>query len=412
MAMLLGAAAGGVILPAVLLLTYLLTADLGRHRSRIETLLSDAIGYEVRIGELHIDLALRSPARVEARRITLANRAWSADPILVEVDRLSVAVELRPLLDLAVVVPELEIGGGHVAVEFTDDGRTNWSLPPSRAAPGDGAAPAIPRIVVHRAGLDELRATVKTAEAATPVVLDAARLELATDPADMLQLHLIGSLDAWPLDLAGTIGPVAELITAGDVQPHLMLTAGDAALAVRGRIADLKSLDGIDATLTAAGPEIDDITDRFGLPSLGGGKFHLSATVEPAGENVDLDLDAGLGDLTASARGTLDSLTSPGRIDVTVGVEGPSLAASSALAGLDGMPDAPFRIAGRIAWDNAEDRRRRARSVGDRRAGRCRASPTRLPCRRSPERERGQSADRRDQGTGWQEPPGGCRKTR
>ena len=51
----LGALSIAIVGGALLVVVYLLVADLGRHRCRIETLLSGTLGYDVSIGELHVD---------------------------------------------------------------------------------------------------------------------------------------------------------------------------------------------------------------------------------------------------------------------------------------------------------------------------------------------------------------------
>ena len=131
---------------------YLTLADLGRHRELIAAQLSRRLGYEVRIGELHIDLNLRGASSFEARDLTLANPAWTAEPRLLQIDRVAARVDLWPLLRRTVHVRDLEVEGAQIAVTAGEDGTSNWSRrqPRPRASSPEAVRKA-PNIVIDRA---------------------------------------------------------------------------------------------------------------------------------------------------------------------------------------------------------------------------------------------------------------------
>lgn len=343
-------ASGVALFLAASLVVYLTNADLGRHRRSIERVLSAALGYDVRIGELHVDLALRGASRVDAARVSLVNRDAPGRPTLVELDRLSGAIELWPLLHDRVVVRDLALSGARVPVDVAADGRTGWRRA-ARSRTARSTPPRVPQIVVDRARLVDARATLGGAGMGRSWELVASSVELSTDPTDSLRLRFAGELDGVPLELEGTISPLAQLVIAGDVRADLRMTAAGAVLGLRGRIAELRKLAGIDATLGVEGDDVAAVTQALGLPSAGRGPFRATAGVRPDEGAVRIEVALDLGELSGAAEGSLDSLFRPRRADVSLSAAGPSLAAAAALGGLPDLPDEAFDVDGRVRWD-------------------------------------------------------------
>jgi len=330
---------------------YLTLADLGRHRELIAAQLSRRFGYEVRVGELHVDLNLRGASSLEARNLTLANPDWTAEPRLLQIDRVAVRVDLWPLLRRTVHVRDLEVEGARIAYTAGEDGTSNWSRPQPSSATGASKRSHRPRrVVIDRAEVLSLETTVRTPSLPQPLELGVARLELATDPADAVQVRLAGDLDARPFELHGSVAPVTQLLVVGSVRIDLALALAEARTTLKGEIADLARLGGMNLQLSADGPSIDAVTELFGLPSLGGGSFRLSAHARPDSGEDRISLQAALGELEARVEGELDSLIHPERLDATLRASGPSLAAAGALGGLRHLPDEPFEVSGHVVW--------------------------------------------------------------
>src|SRR4051794_30954909 len=58
-------------------------------------------------GDLHVDLSMHP--LIQADGITLANLDWSKEPLMAELQRLAVRIDLLPLLHGEVVIPELSL---------------------------------------------------------------------------------------------------------------------------------------------------------------------------------------------------------------------------------------------------------------------------------------------------------------
>jgi hypothetical protein len=340
----LGGAAAVIALAVLLAVVYLSTADLGRHRERIERRLSAALGYEVRFRTLRVELALSGPSLVEARDAVVCDPT-AQGAALVEIAELRARFELRELFDGTVHLRDLEVRGLGLALPRAGSPTATAELENGRI--GDPAT-AIPRLVVDRALFEESRVDLGRPR---PVALDIDRLELRTDASQAIELEFRGGLAGRRFELAGTVGPLGELVAAGRVRSDLRLAFGGSRATLTGSVADLATLRELRATFAAEGADLDEVARALGLAAPGSGRFSIEAELVPAAGATGIDLHALLGALDVRAAGRLDSLLDPGSCDLTVVVAGPSLAEAARLAGVDGLPARPFRVTGRVAWD-------------------------------------------------------------
>ena len=344
-------AVGAVLVAAIgALILYLTQSDLGRHAPLIERMVADATGYELTIGELHIDLDLRGASTLEARDVWLTNPGVEPDPRLASVDRFSLEIELWPLLENRVHVRDAEVTGGEVFVRGDPEHGVNWVPHRDTPRPPRSGPVRVPRIIVERFVLESVTTTVGLPGLSRPLVVDADRLVASTDSTDAVLLDLEGELNGEPLVIAGTVGPLAEMIVAGEIRPDLEIHLAGATGAIAGEIDDLAHLGGVNVDAHGEGPDIDSILSLFGLPGLGGGEFSATANLTAAPEGTRIDADAQLGQLTATVAGTLDSLDSPSFVDLDVTAAGSDLSAALTLAGIDGAPAEDFEATGRVRW--------------------------------------------------------------
>jgi uncharacterized protein involved in outer membrane biogenesis len=342
---------GAVLVAAVgALILYLTQSDLGRHAPLIERMVADATGYELTIGELHADLDLLGASSFDARDVRLTNPGFEPDSRLVAVDHLVLEIELWPLLDNRIHVRSLEVTGGEVVVRGDPEHGVNWVPHRHKPRPLRSRRVRVPTIVVDRAMLTSVTTSVDLPGLPRPLELVADRLEASTDPTETVLLDLEGGLNGEPLAIAGTVGPVAQIVVAGEIRPDLEIRLADATVTLAGRIHDLAHLGGVDVDVHGEGPDIDKITDVFGLPPLDGGTFSLTADLTAVPEGTRIDVDAALGSLLATIDGSIDALIRPSLIDVTVDAHGPNLATAVALVGVDGAPSEEFEIRGGISW--------------------------------------------------------------
>jgi uncharacterized protein involved in outer membrane biogenesis len=326
---------------------YLKFADLSGYRGTVERRVSDALGRELRIaGDFAPEVGLTT--RLVATDVSLANPPWASEPAMAAVDRLDVTVELLPLLLGRVRIPKLVVDGARVSLETDTEGRSNWTFTTHHVNRHPHILQTIEAGTVE---LNDLAVTYHAPSLPRTLDLEAARLAATGDAAGALAVRLSGILNGEPLVLAGRLGPLGTIISGGRIEHALDGHLGGVALATSGAVEDLRTLAGADVTLAAHGPDAAEITDTFGLPSLGTGAFDVTAKLTPSARGTALSLSADLGQVTAEANGEVDSLKAPGRGVATVSAAGPDLAATGALVGLDHLPAATFELSCRVAWD-------------------------------------------------------------
>jgi hypothetical protein len=233
-----------------------------------------------------------------------------------------------------------------VLFEIDTEGRFNWAL-------GDGDPSGEPggqvELVIGRASLRDVDLAYRSRQGR---VIGAAlsTLEFTDDGTGMLDLGLAGSFEETPVEISGRLGTFIGFINAGRIEHDLEGRFDDADFALRGSIDDLSSQSGVEGEVSFAGPRFSGVMAAFGLEAVLDGPFSADVAVREATGGSGFNLHASLGEITAKAEGTVDSIGSPEAIDVSVDVSGPDVSAIGELAGVGDLPTKPFSISGRVQW--------------------------------------------------------------
>jgi len=342
----LAVAVGLPLLAVVAVVLYLNVADLGRYRDTVERMASAAIGRELRIGgEFRPELGFTT--RVVASDVTLANPDGWHDPHMVTVGRLEAELDLSSLVFGPLTINDLTASGVQVLLEADDRGRATWHFDSGTEA---GAEVESVDVRIAHAAFTDVGLVFKDPSLPRPIELTRTDLELRTDETGTVDLELKGQLNGAPLQLAGRLGTLGNLLAAGAVEPDLRGRLGDVELAFHGRIEDLASLAGADIVAEAGGPDMAAVGDRFGIPRLPAAPFRVKATASPLPSGSAVALAGELDRMTATVDGSIDSLLSPGDIDVAVSAAGPDVSVIGTLEGIPGLPADPFTVSGKIRW--------------------------------------------------------------
>ena len=120
--------------------------DLGRFAPQIEAAAKQATGRTLKIeGPLHIGLSL-SPSLV-AEKVRFANASWGTRPDMMSADKLSLQLDILPLLSGKVALKSVRLIGADVLIETNKNGVGNWvfdtsgsAKPAAEASSGGGAS--------------------------------------------------------------------------------------------------------------------------------------------------------------------------------------------------------------------------------------------------------------------------------
>src|SRR6185436_6366950 len=112
---------------AVLIGIVMLSPNWNLLRGPIAGYLSSKLDRKVAIdGDLRVKLSLQP--EVEVDKLTVGNASWGTHASMVEMERVKFRVELAPLLQRRIVVPEIELLRATVALERNADGTPNWKF--------------------------------------------------------------------------------------------------------------------------------------------------------------------------------------------------------------------------------------------------------------------------------------------
>ena len=182
--------------------------------------------------------------------------------------------------------------------------------------------------------------------------LDGTRLSLELETPGAKELGELLSQPDWP---ALPLGAQAELeITSGQwVLSKLSTRLGEATVTATGSLGSGPEIVQADLELAMNLPSMEPLGNSLGLPSLPKLPVRGSARLKLAGQNIQLDsvaLDLGILSLAGSAGVELNPETGY-QLDSALTASGANFRDAASLAGLDEVPDLPWKASSRIYVD-------------------------------------------------------------
>ena len=217
-----GAAALIVLSGAVLYLSF---ADLSRFRPRLEALVADATGREVRIRG-GFELAVLPRLSLVATDITFANASWGAAEPMVTAGRVEVEVSLWSLVSGPIRIKKLELRDVGILLEQNAAGEANWTL--SSAAPPAETVEAgqeLMPVILELASVSTVEVVLRRPER-DDVRVAVAALELRSDPRGAGTVEASGSAGDLPFAIKGAFATAG----ANGARIELDATVADASL--------------------------------------------------------------------------------------------------------------------------------------------------------------------------------------
>ncbi len=287
--------------------------------------------------------------------VELANADWSQTGPMLTADRLSVGVQLMPLLSGHVEVEEIVVEGARVSLERNVDGQSNWVFETASTdassevdSSANGLTPpsgGLPRISLARGALSDTSVEFRDDSTGVLISLTGLTIDMALDGANGAAT-LAGSgvlngqtvrldLDTGDINalLAGQVERVSLKSQLADIKFDFEGRAGLSPVTLDGQTTlDVPQLTPVFALVGQAAPALPGGLDRdlaFSgqvtmSPDGAGRVFVRAGEVRAAGNTVELDADIALGEpLTLAAR------VSAGDLDLSAFTQGGSTASST-----------------------------------------------------------------------------------
>ena len=330
---------------------FVFTFDPNDYKPQITALVERLTGREL-VLDGRIDLELGAHTSLELTDARFGNPDWATEPYMARLERALLVVNLRSILDGPVIVERFEIEDAELHLEALEDGRNNWTFgDPGAATEADNVTNVIP-LVLRYVDARAFRFTLK--HPALPRTLDIHAANLQQEQADdgLLDAAATGTLNERTVSIAGGYGPLANLLTATDLNIDANVTLDTLSISAKGLIDDLTWPRRPTFKLHITGPAIDDVTTMFGLPDLGDGGLDLEAAVHTASEGVDATLTGNLGEFEVDLQKRANELLEFDVFSVASTITGPELGNAMNIFGVDGVPGGPFELRGEVKRDN------------------------------------------------------------
>jgi AsmA family protein len=334
----------------VVVVLALLFMDWNLLKGPIQRIASARSGRSVTIaGPLSVHIWSAAPTMI-LNGLTVGNPPWesAADRPMLKVDRLTVQVELLPLLKGDVILPRLELARPAVYLHQEKSGRANWTFENNAPTNAPAAKPArlpVVRDLLIQSGKLTLADDIRKLKIDGTV--QAHQKASREDPKPFL-LEGAGSINDQPFALQVAGGPLVNLDPQHPYPFDIELTAGHIHVSSDGRVLKPFDLGGLDFEVTATGNDLAELfyLTQLALPNTPPFKLHariarnglrvavtdITGTVGSSDLGGTLDVDATrkrpyisgslvskrllLGDLAASLGGKSGSgLEKPGSLD-------------------------------------------------------------------------------------------------
>ena len=341
-------AVGALLVAAVL---YLAFGDLGRHKGRIEALVTGLLERPFAIDGA-FELELLPSIALTAERVRLGNAPWGSQPQMAEVGGVSLRIGTWSLLSGPVDIRSLELKDVSVLLETNADGKGNWvfgEADEKKAKPASGSA-AVPA-VIRSATVGNVRISYREGKQDKVALVETLSIGPGSD--GLLAISGKGSLHGFPATVSGELGPEDALFSGRNIRAALQATLGDLKADVKGSVGRLDPLDGADLVVKLANPDIGAMLKKLGLPIVATGSLAAEARLTDAGDLTRLDLAAKVGDTTVKVEGTLRALGLPGS-DLRFQARVADLRRLAAAFDLTGLPAGALEADGHLASSRTE----------------------------------------------------------
>ena len=249
----------GWLLLALVVLTAILVFSVGQFKGPLTRAVSKATGRELVIeGDLRIVPSLVHPT-FRAERVTFGNAEWGQYDYLLRADAIEASVSLLGLLRGRLVVPEVRLEGGALALEMDEEGRKNWIM-----RQGDEEKKKESRLFIRHLTLDNGRLLYEDLGREISLAAD-----LETD-ASGVAFAVEGTFQGMPASAEGHGGPVLALRDTDESYPlKAAAKIGDTTVKLDGNITELIGFSGIDTRIEISGKSMDELYWIIGvaLPS-------------------------------------------------------------------------------------------------------------------------------------------------
>jgi len=262
-----------LVVPPLVILYFVYLFDWNTTRERVGAMASDKMARKIVIeGDIRPDWGW-PVSRLSVDGITVDNVEGASEPLMLELERLFVAMNVRALFRGDLEFTEIALTKPRLLLERNDDGETNWEF--SENAAGALALAPLPDErgefpIIGRLAIDEGRITYRDPTKGTELAIRAATVRGEADDSDQrIEFDGDGVLQGQPFRFEVTGASVRELREGSAPYPvSASIVSGTTAASVSGTVTDPIAMKGLDVELTLRGDNAADLFPLTGIALL------------------------------------------------------------------------------------------------------------------------------------------------
>jgi uncharacterized protein involved in outer membrane biogenesis len=347
---------GSLLIVLLVAIVLVLTLDFGRFKTDAEVFVSNLLQREFAIGgPLH--LTIGRSIELSATDVSLASTPWSTAQTLVSFRHIEASINTWSLIRGPIRLQSLTLDGLRLNLEEKESGENNWTLiessqedPISADTPATedmGEIPSLP-VLPENIDITDVVLSYHNPKLARPILAVIDRVNEVILESNQTQFTLNGDINEIPVNLTLAAGTVSHLVEYSDVKFDLDAAVGDIRIKADIAIADLLNPSRPTATVSLSGPKIEHLTEVLGIQQITTGPLQLDLEVKPDKDIMRLDLTGTLGEFAVHADGQFADLQKLQNIELQVSASGPDIGRIAGLAGIEGVPNDPFNLAGTL----------------------------------------------------------------
>lgn len=271
-----------VLLPVAIIAILLVDANI--LRAPIAKYVSQKIDRSFVInGDLRIRL-FKHP-RVEMNDVVLGNAPWGSAPAMVQVERAVIGVELLPLLQGRIVLPEVDLTKPDVLLERNADGGANWTF--DKIAKSQSIGPSR-RPEFRSLWIKDGKLAFRDPVAQTHVRLEITSDRPAGDTESLIRFSGEGSVRNEAFHVEGRAGSLLALMESGEpYRLDVKASAGGTKASFVGTLVPLK-LETIDGDLEVSGKDLSELYPIVPVPMPRTAAYRVSGHVVREGQRFSM----------------------------------------------------------------------------------------------------------------------------
>ena len=286
--------------------------DLNPYRERIATLVTEAIGRQVKING-HIDINLFPHPGVVLNDVSLANAVWGSKSTMASVQHVDAVFSFLSLFSDTIIIRRVRLNDVMVLLEKNDQNVGNWVMgtadfsaksEPEKTGRVPDEIGLLP-VMVDSAELRNVTLTVRTPEG-TGQVYQLSSFRLQSEESGNLILDSSGELLGYPLELNCRITSKASVAARGTVKMDLQASLGDADLTGHISTSRLATLADLQGTFHIAVSDIQKALKKAKIEAPLTGPLTVDATVGIDRSVYKANIEGKVAGITVAVDGSYD----------------------------------------------------------------------------------------------------------